>query len=420
MLDVHVLEGFIVNNIIHNNIANRLGGKEFGKNTELYKFAKIKKAKLEAMKLYPDRKVIDLGVGEPDLPADKLIVDRLKEECDKPENRFYADNGIPEFRKSCVSYMSRVYSVDYLTENNIMHGIGSKPILAMLPLCFINPGDITLMTVPGYPILGTHTKYLGGSVYNLPLMEENDFYPDLETIPDKILEKAKLLYINYPNNPTGQVATKAFYKEVIKFARKNEIIVVADAAYASLVYEGSPLSIFTIDGAIDVAIEVHSLSKAFNMTGWRLAFVVGSEEAINLYGTVKDNTDSGQFRAIQKAGCTALEHPEITQKTIARYSRKLDLLVAALREIGFRANKPEGSFYYYVPIPKGTKSGIEFTSAEQVAEYLINEASIITVPWDDAGSYLRFSVTFEADNEEEEIHILNEMKERLKDLELVF
>jgi LL-diaminopimelate aminotransferase len=406
--------------IIQNNIANRLGGKEFGKNTDLYKFAKIKKAKLEAIELYPDRKIIDLGVGEPDMLADQLITERLKVECGKPENRFYADNGIPEFRKSCVSYMSRVYGVDNLTENNIMHGIGSKPILAMLPLCFINPGDITLMTVPGYPVLGTHTKYLGGSVYNLPLLEENDFYTDLDSIPDKILEKAKLLYINYPNNPTGQVATKAFYEQVVEFARTNEIIVVADAAYASLVYEGSPLSIFSIDGAMDVAIEVHSLSKAFNMTGWRLAFVVGSEEAINLYGTVKDNTDSGQFRAIQKAGCTALEHPEITQRTIVKYSRRFDLLVASLRDAGFKTDKPKGSFYCYVPIPKGTKSGIRFNSAEQVAEYLIHEASIITVPWDDAGSYLRFSVTFEADNEEEEIHILNEMKERLKDLELVF
>ncbi|MBN1906786.1 MAG: LL-diaminopimelate aminotransferase [Deltaproteobacteria bacterium] len=406
--------------IIHNSIADRLGGKNFGKEADLYKFAKIKKAKLEAMELYPDRKIIDLGVGEPDLPADKLIVDRLKAECGRPENRFYADNGIPEFRSACVKYMSRVYGVDNLTENNIMHGIGSKPILAMLSLCFINPGDITLMTVPGYPVLGTHTKYLGGSVYNLPLLEENAFYPDLSSIPDEILKKAKLLYINYPNNPTGQVATKAFYEEVVEFAKNNEIIIVADAAYASLVYEGNPLSIFSIDGAMDVAIEAHSLSKAFNMTGWRLAFVVGSKEVIKLYGTVKDNTDSGQFRAIQKAGCTALEHQEISKCAITKYSRRFDLLVPALREAGFMADKPQGSFYCYVPIPKGTKSGLKFNSAEQVAEYLIHEASIITVPWDDAGSYLRFSVTFEADTEEDERIVINAVKERLKGLELVF
>ena len=409
-----------MNLILQESIAERLGGKDFGKNTELYKFAKIKKAKKEAMELHPEKQVIDLGVGEPDRHADQLIVDRLKEECSRPENRFYADNGIPEFREACVNYMSRAYGVDYLTEKNIMHGIGSKPILAMLPLCFINPGDITLMTVPGYPILGTYTRYLGGSVYNLPLLENNNFYPSLDCIPDRILERAKLLYVNYPNNPTGQVATKEFYKKVIEFARENEIIVISDAAYSALVYEGNPLSIFLIDGALDVVIEIHSLSKSFNMTGWRLAFMVGSEEAVNLYGTVKDNTDSGQFRAIQKAGCTALEHPEITQKTITKYSRRFDLLITVLRDIGFNARKPKGSFYCYVQIPKGTKSGIIFNSAEQVTEYLIHKASIITVPWDDAGSYLRLSVTFEADGEVEETKIIDEIRERLKGLGLVF
>ena len=409
-----------MSHIIQKCIAERLGGKDFGKSTGLYKFAKIKKAKKEAMEEHPERKIIDMGVGEPDWAADQLIVDRLTEECGKLENRFYADNGIPEFQQACIEYMNRLYNVGSLSEKNIIHGIGSKPILAMIPLCFINPGDITLMTVPGYPVLGTYTNYLGGNTYNVPLLEKNDFYPDLESIPDEIIEKTKLLYINYPNNPTGQVATKAFYEKIVDFARRKEIVIVSDAAYSSLVYEGSPLSIFSADGALDVAIEIHSLSKAFNMTGWRIAFVVGSEKSINLYGTVKDNTDSGQFRAIQKAGCTALENPHITQKTIAKYSRRFDLLVAALTEVGFRAQKPKGSFYCYVPIPKGTKSGMVFDSAEQTAEYLIREALISTVPWDDAGSFLRFSVTFEANSEEEEIRIIQEIKERLKLLELNF
>ena len=406
--------------IIQKCIAERLGGKDFGKSTELYKFAKIKKAKKEAIELHPERKLIDMGVGEPDWAADILIVDRLTEESGKLENRFYSDNGIPEFLRACIGYMNRLYNVDSLTEKNIMHGIGSKPILAMIPLCFINPGDYTLMTVPGYPVLGTYTKYLGGNTYNLPLLEENDFYPDLTSIPVEIMRKTKLLYINYPNNPTGQVATKSFYKKMVDFAKRKEIVIVSDAAYASLVYEGNPLSIFSIDGALDVAIEIHSLSKAFNMTGWRLAFVIGSEKSISLYGTVKDNTDSGQFRAIQKAGCTALENPHITQKTIEKYSRRFDLLVAALKEVGFRAKKPKGSFYCYVPIPKGTKSGVKFDSAERTAEYFIHEASISTVPWDDAGSFLRFSVTFEASSEEEEVKIIQEVKDRLKFLELKF
>lgn len=405
--------------ILQNNIAARLGGKEFGKKTQLYKFAKIKNAKNEALKRHPERTIIDMGVGEPDWAADQLVVDRLAEESGKPENRFYADNGIADFQQACVAYMQKVYGIDSLTEENVIHSIGSKSALAMIPLCFINPGDIALMTVPGYPVMGTYTKYLGGDTYNLPLLEENNFYPDLQNIPSEIVSKAKLLYINYPNNPTGQVATKAFFEEVVDFARSNNIIVISDAAYSSLVYEGEPLSIFSIDGALDVAIEIHSLSKAFNMTGWRLAFVVGSKKSVNLFGTIKDNSDSGQFRAIQKAGCTALENLQITQQTIDKYSRRFDLLVDALKEIGFRAAKPKGSFYCYVPIPKGTKSGEIFESAEQASEYLIKEASVSTVPWDDAGSFLRFSATFEAD-EEQEVAIIQEIKERLSALELVF
>ncbi len=407
-------------NTIRKNISDRLGGINFGQDTELYKFAKIKQAREEAVRLYPDKEIIDLGVGEPDGSADLSVTDRLKAECCEPENRFYADNGIIEFQKACVDYMDRVYGVKGLTEKNVIHGMGSKPILAMIPLCFINPGDITLMTVPGYPVMGTYTKYLGGSVYNIPLLEENDFYPAFNSIPDEILEKAKLLYINYPNNPTGQIATADFYKRVIEFALNNNIIIVSDAAYASIVYEDAPLSILSIDGAFDTAIEIHSLSKAFNMTGWRLAFAAGSELAMQLYGTVKDNTDSGQFRAIQKAGCTALKNPEITKETIKKYSRRLDLMVDALGRIGFKIKKPRGSFYIYVPAPKGTKSGIEFSSAEQAAEYLIHKASVITVPWDDAGSFLRLSVTFEAETEKKEKEIINELKTRLEQLELIF
>ena len=407
-------------NPIRKNISDRLGGSKFGRDTELFKFARIKQAKQKAVELYPDKKIIDLGIGEPDWSADRTILERLISECSKPENRFYADNGIIEFQKACADYMGRVYGVNGLTEKNIIHGMGSKPVLAMIPLCFINPGDIALMTVPGYPILGTYTKYLGGNVYNMPLLEENDFYPALDNIPDEITEKAKLLYINYPNNPTGQTATEDFYKRVIEFAVNKEIIIVSDAAYASLVYEGKPLSILSIDGALDTAIEIHSLSKAFNMTGWRLAFAAGSELAMKLYGTVKENTDSGQFRAIQMAGCTAIENPDITQKTIKKYSRRFDLMVEALSGIGFRIKKPKGSFYCYVPIPKGTKSGIKFTSAEDAAEYLIHKASVITVPWDDAGSFLRLSVTFEAETEKKEKEIINELKTRLEKLELIF
>lgn len=403
-------------------ISERLGGKQFGKSTAIYKFEKIKRAKMAAKEMHPGVELIDMGVGEPDQAADAGVVARLAEEAGKPENRWYADNGIPEFQEAAADYMKKVFGIEVESAaENIIHGVGSKPILAMLPLCLINPGDVVLQTTPGYPVAATHTKYLGGEVYNLPLLQENDFFPDFTAIPADTLKKAKLLYLNYPNNPTGQVATKEFFEKVVAFAKENHIAVVHDAAYAALTFDDcEPLSFLSIDGAIDVGIEVHSMSKAYNMTGWRLAFVVGNKKMVKAFATIKDNTDSGQFRAIQKAGVYALEHTEITAATCAKYSRRFDMLVGGLQRVGFKAVKPKGTFYCYVPAPKGTKSGITFNSAEEVSEYLIKNALISTVPWDDAGAFIRFSMTFDAKGPEEEKAIMDEIEARLAKLELVF
>ena len=405
-----------------NLIAERLGGKQFGKSTEIYKFEKIKRAKAEARKNYPDIPIIDMGVGEPDVPADKIVVQTLAEEAGKAENRWYSDNGIPEFQEAAADYLKKVYQLNGIDpKKHIIHGIGSKPALAQLPICLINPGDVTLATAPGYGVTSTYTRYLGGEVFNLPLLKENGFFPDLSAIPSDILKRAKLLYINYPNNPTGQVATREFFEEVVGFAKKNNIAVIQDAAYAAITFDGyQPLSFLSVEGAMDVGIEVHSLSKAFNMTGWRLAFVVGNPKLVSAYGTVKDNTDSGQFRAIQKAGIKALNSLKITKETCDKYSRRFDLLVSALKEIGFDVSKPKGTFYCYVNAPKGTKSGVIFEKAEEASTYFIKEAQISTVPWDDAGAFLRFSVTFDASGYEEEKKVVDEMKARLSRLKLVF
>ncbi len=405
-----------------NLISERLGGRSFGKSTEIYKFEKIKRAKAEAKKNHPDIPIIDMGVGEPDIPADPKVVQILSEEAGKAENRWYADNGIPEFQNAAAKYLKKVYDLDGIDSDlHIVHGIGSKPVLAQIPICLINPGDITLATSPGYGVTSTYTRYLGGEVYELPLLKENDFFPDFNTIPADILSRSKLLYINYPNNPTGQVASKAFFEKVVAFAKANEIAVVHDAAYAAITFDGyKPLSFLSVDGAMDVGIEVHSLSKAFNMTGWRLAFVVGNPKMVNAYATVKDNTDSGQFRAIQKAGIRALNSLDITDVTCDKYSRRFDLLVAALSDLGFDVTKPKGTFYCYVNAPKGTESGERFEKAENASTYLIKEAQISTVPWDDAGAFLRFSVTFNAEGLEEEKKVIDEMKSRLTKLKLVF
>jgi LL-diaminopimelate aminotransferase len=402
--------------------AERIGGPQFGLKDEIYKFEKIKRAKRAAIKSNPNVELIDLGVGEPDAMADERVVQKLAEEAAKPENRFYSDNGIAEFNEAAAIYMKEVFGVsdlDPVTEIN--HIIGSKPALAMLPTAFINPGDITIMPTPNYPILGTHTKYNGGEVVTLPITEENQFLPDLDSINGNVLEKAKLLYLNYPNNPTGAVANVEFFEKVVQFAKKNKLIVVHDAAYAALVFDGDiPLSFLSIPGAKEVGVELHSLSKSFNMTGWRIGFIAGNEKVVKAFATVKDNNDSGQFRAIQKAAAFALAHPEITEQTAEKYSRRHEMLANALSQCGFHARKPKGSFFLYTKAPKGVENGPEFKTAEDFCQYLILEHLISTVPWDDAGQYVRFSVTFDADGLEEENRVIDEIKERLRKTKFIF
>jgi LL-diaminopimelate aminotransferase len=406
----------------NDKIAARLGGRLFGEEIEIYKFEKIKRAKAAAQSAYPDLPLIDLGVGEPDKPADPGIVSVLAEEAGKTENRFYADNGIPGFKEAACLYLEKVFGVTGLVpEIHCLHGIGSKPVLAMIPLCLINPGDITITTIPGYPVIATYTRYVGGNVFTLPLTEENGWYPDIDAIPQNIRKRAKILYINYPNNPTGQVGSVGFYRKVVDFAWTHGIAVVSDAAYAALTFgDEKPLSFLSVEGAVDVGVEIHSLSKAFNMTGWRLAFVVGNPTLVKAYGTIKDNTDSGQFRAIQKAGIHALNHPEFIEENCERYSRRFDLLLNVLHEAGFSAEKPKASFYCYVKAPFGTASGKRFENAEQAADFLLSEALISVVPWDDAGPYLRMSVTFEARGYEEEKKVIESLRERLVKLGLIF
>jgi len=398
--------------------AERIGGAQYGKSTAIYKFEKIKRAKLAAKKEKPDVELIDMGVGEPDEMAFPEVVSALITEAAKPENRGYADNGGPEYKEAVARHMKKVYGVELDPATEVCHSIGSKTALSLIPACFINPGDYVLMTTPGYPVFGTHAKYYGGEVYNLPLTAENNFLPDLKSVPADVLTKAKVLVINYPNNPTGASATREFFEEVVAFAKANDIVVLQDAAYAALVFEGvEPLSILQVPGGKDVAVELHSLSKSYNMTGWRIGWVCGNELIVKAYSDVKDNSDSGQFLAIQNAAATALDNPGITEQIAEKYSRRMDLLVDALTEAGFEVKKPQGSFFLYTAIPQSaetpTGDKVEFKSAEDFSQFLIRELLISTVPWDDAGAFVRFSVTFAAKGKEVEERTVDEIKRRL-------
>ena len=409
-------------NYIQNLFAERIGGSNFGKDTAIYKFEKIKRAKARAIKENPGVELIDMGVGEPDAMADKGVIEQLYVAAQKPENRGYADNGGRNFKVAAAKYMQDVFSVDGLDpDSEILHVIGAKSALSLLPSAFINEGDYILATIPGYPILSTHTSWLGGKIYNLPLVEERAFLPDLSAIPDDVLAKSKMLYINYPNNPTGASATEEFFAEVVEFAKTNNIVVVHDAAYASLVFDGvKPLSFLSVPGAKEVGIEIHSLSKSYNMTGWRLGFIAGNELVVKAFANIKDNSDSGQFLAIQDAGIYALNNPTITEETAAKYSRRHDQLVDLLSKLGFNAKKPQGSFFLYVQIPKGVKNGERFTTAEEFSQFLIKKCLISTVPWDDVGHYVRFSVTFVAKDETDEKRVLQEIYERISGIALEF
>jgi LL-diaminopimelate aminotransferase len=316
--------------------------------------------------------------------------------------------------------MQRQFGVELDPETEVNHAIGSKPALAMLPAVFINPGDVTLMTVPGYPVAGTHTRYYGGEVHPMPLLPENGFRPDLDAVPAGVRRRAKLMVLNYPNSPTGAVADEAFYRRVIDFARENEIVVVQDAAHVLLTFEGKPLSFLQVPGARDVGVEVHTLSKGFNMIGWRMGWVCGNERIVRAFADVKDNCDSGQFIAIQKAAAAALEHPKIADATRAKYRRRLEKLVELLRSLGFEAKMPGGSYFLYTKAPRGVAGGPSFATAAAAAEYLITEHSIVTVPWDDAGAYLRFSVTYEAVDEAAEEALMQGTRDRLKGIERQF
>jgi LL-diaminopimelate aminotransferase len=284
---------------------------------------------------------------------------------------------------------------------------------------FINPGDITLMTVPGYPVAGTWTRYLGGEVVRLPLKAENGFYPDLEGLPAETKKRAKLLDINYPNSPTGAVATRDFYKRVIEFAHKNQVVIVQDAAHILLSYAAEPLSFLQVDGAKEVGVEVHSMSKGYNMIGWRLGFVCGHPKIVQAYADVKDNSDSGQFMAIQNAAAQALRTPAIPVAVRAKYKRRLEKLVAALKQVGFQCAMPGGTYFLYAAAPKAAGDRA-FGNAEEASQYLIHEQSVCCVPWDDAGAYLRFSVTYIAKDEAEEDELMVETVARLKGMNLKF
>jgi len=356
-----------------------------------YLFAAIDKMKQEA--ILQGRDVINLGIGDPDLPTPKPIIERLQKAASDPKNHQYPSyEGMLSFRRAVAKWYLDRFNVTLNPDNEIATLIGSKEGIGHTPLAFINPGDVALMTSPGYPVYHAGTLFAGGTSYFVPLLEKNKFLPDLSAIPVETAKAAKIFFINYPNNPTGAVASERFFESVVEFAKTYNILICHDAAYSEIYYDGiRPCSFLEVPDAKEVGIEFHSLSKTFNMTGWRIGFAVGNKDAVAALLKVKSNLDSGAFQAVQEAGIAALELPESALEAIRKiYQERKDTLVAGLNKLGAKVACADASFYVFIKNPPNI-------SSSALATRFLSEADIVVTPGNGFGAdgegYVRVALT---------------------------
>jgi LL-diaminopimelate aminotransferase len=356
-----------------------------------YLFAEIDSKKKK--KIREGKDIIDLGVGDPDQPTPRNIIDKLYESAKKPEtHRYPLGRGIKELREAIASWYKERFDVSLDPETEVLSLIGSKEGIAHMPLAFLNQQDIALIPDPSYPPYRSGVILAGGQPYYMPLLEQNEFLPDLDKIDNQIAEQAKLIFINYPNNPTAACATEEFYKELVDFAKEHNIIICHDAAYSELAFDGyKPPSLLQIDQAKDIGVEFHSLSKTYNMTGWRIGFVCGNSDIINALSSVKENIDSGIFEAVQLAGAEALKSdPVHLPELLSLYKRRRDILVEGLNSLGWKVIRPKATFYVWVPVPPG------YTSIE-LSNTLLEHTNIVTTPGvgfgENGEGYIRMALT---------------------------
>ncbi len=355
-----------------------------------YLFAAIDKMKQEAIARGVD--IINLGIGDPDLPTPMPIIESLAKAAKDPKHHQYPSyEGMLSFRKAVAEWYKRRFNVTLDPANEVLTLIGSKEGIGHIHLAFVDPGDIVLVPSPGYPVYPVGTSFCGGQSYIMPRTKANGFLPDLTAIPKDVAKKAKLMWLNSPNNPTSVIMTKDYFKRVVDFAQEHQVIVCHDAAYSEIYYDGRrPSRFMEVDGAKDVGVEFHSLSKTYNMTGWRLGFVVGYKGVLAGLGKVKSNLDSGCFEAVQEAGITALSLDDAVTDDLRRtYQDRRDTLVPGLKQLGLEVDPPPAAFYVWVTVPKG------YTSASFTA-HLLEKAGIVTTPGNGFGApgegYVRMTV----------------------------
>lgn len=372
-----------------------------------YLFAEIDRMKQEALRRGMD--LISLGIGDPDLPTPPHIVRRLQAAATNAKHHQYPSyEGMREFREAAANWYRRRFGVILDPETEVLSLIGSKEGIGHLPLAFVNPGDVVLIPDPGYPVYQAGAIFAGGVPYSLPLLKENGFLPDLKAIPPDVLRRARILWLNYPNNPTAAVAPLEFFAEAVAFASQHNLILAHDLAYSEIAYDGYlPGSLLAVPGAKEVAIEFHSLSKTYNMTGWRIGFAVGNAEILEGLGRIKTNLDSGVFQAVQEAGIEALTGPQDCVEAMRKvYQERRDILVEGLLSLGYQVEKPKASFYVWIGVPKG------FTSMAFTA-HLLSRAGIVTTPGVGFGQhgegYIRAALTVDVSRIREAVERLRKL-----------
>ncbi|NQT32509.1 MAG: LL-diaminopimelate aminotransferase [Candidatus Omnitrophica bacterium] len=356
-----------------------------------YLFEEIDKAKKKAAG--EGRPIIDLGVGDPDTPTPQFVIEELyKASCDPTTHKYALNRGLVGLREEMAKWYKRRFNADLDPADEVLPLLGSKEGIAHIPLAFIDPGDEVLVPSPGYPPYNSGAIFAGARVHFMPLLKENNFLPDLDSIEGDVARRCKLMHINYPNNPTGAVCDKAFYEKVVEFAKKNEIIVCSDAAYSEMCFDGyEPPSFLEVDGAKDVGVEFHSLSKTFNMTGWRVGMAVGNREVLNGLAKVKANIDSGIFTAVQLAGIEALKQGDKVKNAMNEiYTKRRDVLVDGLNEAGWEIKKPLATFYIWAPVFGDHDSF-------SLAKVLLEKTDIVVTPGNGFGlsgeGYVRMALT---------------------------
>jgi LL-diaminopimelate aminotransferase len=373
-----------------------------------YLFAEIDRLKQEAIHRGMD--IIDLGVGDPDLPTPPHIVKRMAEAAaDARHHRYPSYEGLMEFRQAVSEWYRDRFGVLLDPATEVLTLIGSKEGIAHMPLAFIEPGDAVLIPDPGYPVYQAATAFAGGTPHALPLYPSNDFLPDLESIPLDVLRKAKMLFLNYPNNPTAACAPEAFLAQAVAFAQRHRLIFCHDAAYSEIAFDGfRPASVLSAAGAKEVAIEYHSLSKTYNMTGWRIGFAVGNAEILGGLGRIKTNVDSGVFQAVQLAGIEALKGPqECVAANCKVYQERRDVLVEGLTRLGWNVPRPRATFYVWIPVPPRQ-------SSTELAKRLLSEAGIVMTPGVGFGPYgegfIRAALTVPVDRIREAVERISKLR----------